>query len=142
MPPALQQGAERFDVVGADLTAATNDAGAGLQPLGGELRVLLWIKVMSGFQHIDHTARFQCVDGRKAIRVSAKRKTRFSQDGNRLGDGLRLGAINNHRQRLEAVDGFKRIGKWLSGAQKLAVVVSNGEPKQLKLLLHSHCNQT
>ena len=46
-----------------------------------------------------------------------------------MGDGLRLGAINHHRQRLEGVDRLERIGKWLSGAQKLAVVVGNGEPK-------------
>ena len=120
MPPRFQQFTERSDVVGSDLTAPTNDTGARIQPFGGKFCILLWIKIVSRLQHVDHTTRLECIDGGKTIRIGAKSKARFSQDGHGLRDCLWLRAVNDDRQRLEGVDCGQRVREQFSGAQKLA----------------------
>ena len=51
--PAFEESIECFDVVGADLTAATNYRCPGVQPLRCEQRILLRVQIPSGFQYVD-----------------------------------------------------------------------------------------
>ena len=56
---AFEECIECFNVVGADLTAATDYRGPGVQPLRCELRVLLRVQIPSRLQYIDDPTGLQ-----------------------------------------------------------------------------------
>ena len=111
MPPAFQQGAERSDVVRTYLTAAANDAGAGVQPLGREGCVLDRSEVLSCFEHIDDATGFLRTNGGEAIGKATKGKARATQCGKCLRDRFGLGAVNHDRERFEIIDGIECLSE-------------------------------